>query len=136
MEDDEESAQVATNSQQQQSTSHHVEDKTVAETPALGEGGDKNEEAVKSSVDIPAHHRPVPFTSSIDANNEEIITIEQKMSSLNVGGDNDEKVGESSPAVDVTPAEAEQSSPSKNALLTFGIDGEETIENPVSLMIC
>ena len=70
-----------------------------------------------------------------------IIAMEQKMSTLNIGydlddaGDDDEKVGESSPAVDATPVatvEGEQSSPSKNALLTFGMDGEETVENPVS----
>ena len=148
MEEDEENTRAETNPQQQQeehseeeATIHHAEE-AVAIPPTLIEGGDANEEAVNISVDIPPQHRPVPFTTSNNGTDlNSIIAMEQKMSTLNIGydlddaGDDDEKVGESSPAVDATPVatvEGEQSSPSKNALLTFGMDGEETVENPVS----
>ena len=144
MEEDEENTQAETNPRQQQQQEHFEEEATihhaeeaVAIPPTLIEGGDANEEAVNISVDIPPQHRPVPFTTSNNGTDlNSIIAMEQKMSALNVGNDlDDEKVGESSPAVDVTPVatvEGEQSSPSKNALLTFGVDGEETVENPVS----
>ena len=137
MEEEEENP-PATDSQQQQQPAEetsipHVEE-VITKSPVFSKDGeDTDEGVVKVSTDI-FQHRPVPFSLHENNTNVEVLSsiavIEEKISSLQV---DDEKVEKSSPATPAPLVEAEPSSPTKNIVLTFALNGEEASENPVSL---
>ena len=109
-------------------------------TPALIDEAVSVTTAQEEHIYIPPtpSERPVPFPnenkrgvaddpSSVNGVTE-ISAIEEQLSSLKM--EDDEKAGESSHPGHVV--EAEPSSPNKNTVFTFALDGEEAIESPVS----